>query len=376
MAVASAVSSPAVMVTSSIIKKADVSSDVPSITSDQLLPLQKGLAVECIYLGNVGNLTQLLNTNRNFDAVVFNSLRDPSKKVQITVAPSEGTGGGFIATWNTGYNLVDKSNLNVAGNGNIPIGSPTYSYVDGKSNNNCIVHFTEPLIVAEVKPTLENYKISCIGVAEAFAKTYDGILPGQTYNRISDSGNTPANILKIYNNNKNSLPSWHIQTGDLSNTGFEPADGWFAQDAIIRGNYSSSSDIYHTEINYHCKNKDGRLLDVDKEITNYDFKTNSVTGNGGYYFTEMGGLPIVSVDKSDYYNFIRSTGAIIPVQSYDRGYKDGQNNPTFKSFIVSSFDACKGFFDLPVLGEHITIGTLIGSFVGLGALFLLIKLFR
>ena len=230
--------------------------------------------------------------------------------------------------------------------------------------------------MSEVKPTLENYKIYSIGIAEAFAKTFDGILPGQTYNYIGESYKTPQDILEIYNNNKYSLPYWHIQTGDLSTTGFEPEQGWFAQDATIRGGYDSSSDIYTTEINYHCKNEEGRLLDVTKEITNYAFRTNVTTGNEGFWFSQIGGLPIVSVDKGDYYNFIRSRGAILPVQSYDKGYKDGQNNPTFKSFIVSSFDACQGFFNLPVMGEHITIGTLIGSFVGLGALFLLISLFR
>ena len=89
MAVAAAVSSPLVMAASS--SSTSGISDA-TITSDQLLPLEKGLAVSSIYLGNVGDLINLSVSKNNFDAVVFNSLRDPKKKVQITVAPEEGSG--------------------------------------------------------------------------------------------------------------------------------------------------------------------------------------------------------------------------------------------------------------------------------------------
>ena len=239
-------------------------------------------------------------------------------------------------------------------------------------NGNIPVYFKRPVRVVGVGTNTKTY-LATTSPAQSFAFGYDGFIPAFYYTSISGNKSFFESITSL-----SSLPTGKAwQSGDVSGYGIK------INDFIIQ-NYYVSADILESEKEYvvnlwaYAKSDDGQksvdlIIQPRLGYVNLQSKINEAKT---YYFPQ----PVSTLTTTEgYYNIIRSGGAYgltESIKNYEEGYKDGQGNPTFKSFIVSAFEACAAFFSLPVLGEHITIGTLIGAFVGLGALFLLIRLFR
>lgn len=233
------------------------------------------------------------------------------------------------------------------------------------------LYFKKPLIATMISDWTKQY-LAYTSPAGAFAAGYDGFIPSFYYTSIS--------VNEDYFSKINSLTGlitgkvW--QSGNVANLGIEK-NNFIIQDYYVNAEKLESEQLYIVYLSANAKSKDGQksvVLNIS-ELGYIDLSDNTKRV-GSYNFPQ----PVSTLKtRSDYYNLIRSGGAYgltESVMNYQEGYKDGQGNPTFKSFIVSAFEACSAFFSLPVLGEHITIGTLIGAFVGLGALFLLIRLFR
>ena len=238
------------------------------------------------------------------------------------------------------------------------------------SNTNIPIYFKRPLQATGINSEAKKY-ISQTDPAQTFAAAYDGFIPSFYYTSISGNKSFDRHT---------SVSSLLIGTlwksGDVSSLKIEK-DNFIIQYYYVVASVKYETEIYDVWLRAYAKGKDGgnstefnmcqlahvNLMMKDAVFSSYDFP-----------------FPVSTLDVTPgYYNVIRSGGAYgltDSVKNYEEGYKDGQGNPTFKSFIVSAFEACSAFFALPVLGQHITIGALIGSFVGLGALFLLIKLFR
>lgn len=233
------------------------------------------------------------------------------------------------------------------------------------------LYFTKPLKATKISPSTTQY-LSYTSPAGVYAAGYDGFIPSFYYTFIS--GNEDY-ISKI--NSLAGLITGKVwQSGNVASLGIEK-NGFIIQNYYVNAEKLESEQLYVVYLSANAKSKDGQksiVLNIS-ELGYVDLSDNTKR-TGSYNFPN----PVSTLEtRSDYYNLIRSGGAYgitDSVMTYQEGYKDGQGNPTFKSFIVSAFEACSAFFSLPVLGEHITIGTLIGSFVGLGALFLLIRLFR
>lgn len=234
------------------------------------------------------------------------------------------------------------------------------------------LYFKKPLKATNINERTKQY-LSYTSPAGAFAAGYDGFIPSFYYTSISgnrsffDSIDSVSSLIR-----GNDL--W--KSGDVSSLNIEK-DGFIIQYYHVYVSDIDNSDIYNVLLRAYAKSKDGnnstefnikQLVYVNQKINDRVFNS--------YRFP----YPVSTLETTQgYYNIIRSSGAYGITESmptYQEGYKNGQGNPTFKSFIVSAFEACSAFFSLPVLGQNITIGTLIGSFVGLGALFLLIRLFR
>lgn len=232
------------------------------------------------------------------------------------------------------------------------------------------LYFSKPLKATNISPRTRQY-LSYTSPAGVYAAGYDGFIPSFYYTSISGNKSFDKHT---------SISSLLIgdlwKSGDVSSLKIEK-DNFIIQYYYVVASIKYETQIYDVWLRAHAKGKDGgnttefnmrnlvhvNLMMKDATFSSYDFP-----------------YPVSTLETTPgYYNIIRSSGAYgltESVMNYQEGYKDGQNNPTFKSFIVSAFEACSAFFSLPVLGENITIGTLIGSFIGLGALFLIIKLFR
>ena len=271
----------------------------------------------------------------------------------------------FISFNGEGYTLIDweKSGLSF---------EPYYeSRPYPLTKTNFCLYLKKPLKVLRSYPWTEKY-LSYTSPAREFAAGYDGLIPSFYYTSISGNKSFLDSI-----NSVSSLVQGKLWTsGDVSSLHIEKDDFIF-QYYYVYASAEVTEQLYIVYLRAYAKSKDGqKVADYNiSELANIDLHKN-IRKVGSYIFPE----PVSTLEtKSGYYNILRSGGAYgltDSVKKYEEGYKDGQENPTFKSFIVSAFEACSAFFSLPVLGEHITIGTLIGSFVGLGALFLLIRLFR
>lgn len=239
------------------------------------------------------------------------------------------------------------------------------------STPNIPIYFKIPLKAGGIFSQTKKY-LATTSPAQSFAGGYDGFIPSFSYTSIS--GNEDY-ISKI--NSLTGLITGHVwQSGNVASLNIEEK-GFILQNYYVSASVEESEQLYIVYLYAYAKSKDGqKTVDlIIKELGYVDLSDNTKRV-GSYYFP----APVSTLEtKLGYYSIIRSGGAYgltDSVKNYEEGYKDGQNNPTFKTFIVSAFEACSAFFSLPVLGKNITIGTLIGSFVGLGALFLIIKLFR
>lgn len=233
------------------------------------------------------------------------------------------------------------------------------------------LYFKKPLKATKISPSTKQY-LSYTSPAREFAGGYDGFVPSFYYTSISGNESYVSGITST-----SSLITGKVWTsGDVSDLNIEK-NNFIIQNYYVYAALGETYREYEVWLRALAKSKDGEKgvdLNVSKLVyINLNQNRRTVSS---YDFPK----PVATLDtKSGYYDIIRSGGAYgvtDSVMNYQEGYKDGQGNPTFKSFIVSAFEACSAFFSLPVLGKNITIGTLIGSFVGLGALFLLIKLFR
>lgn len=234
--------------------------------------------------------------------------------------------------------------------------------------NNFCLYLKKPLQALDITDRTNLY-LSYTSPAREFAAGYDGFIPSYYYTSISGNKGFFDSITSVSSLVRGNL--W--KSGDVSSLNIEK-DGFIIQYYYV---YASvpGTEVYNVLLRAYAKSKDGNDS-TEFNISQLAYMDSSYRKFESYRFP----YPVSTLETTPgYYDIIRSGGAYgltDSVKNYEEGYKDGQGNPTFKSFIVSAFDACSAFFSLPVLGEHITIGTLIGSFVGLGALFLLIKLFR
>lgn len=238
-------------------------------------------------------------------------------------------------------------------------------------SSNIPIYFTKPLKSLGVS-RYTKYYLATTSPAQAFAGGYDGFIPSFYYTSISGNKTYISNITSL-----SSLIAGRLwQSGDVSSLGIEKND-FIIQNYYVSASVEDSEQIYDVYLWAFAKSKDDKkVVDLNiAELGHVDLHRN-IRKVGSYTFPQP--VPTLTTEVG-YYNIIRSGGAYgltDSIKNYEEGYKDGQGNPTFKSFIVTAFEACSAFFALPVLGQNITIGTLIGSFIGLGALFLIIKLFR
>ena len=240
------------------------------------------------------------------------------------------------------------------------------------SKTNFCLYLKRPLKAIRTYNNLTEKYLAYTSPAREFAAGYDGFIPSFYYTSISGNKSFFDSIDSISSLIRGTL--W--KSGDVSSLNIEK-DKFIIQYYYVVASVQEETEVYDVWLRAYAKGKDGgnstefnmrqlvhaNLMMKDATFKSYDFP---------YSVSTLETTP-------GYYNIIRSSGAYgitDSIKNYEEGYKDGQGNPTFKSFIVSAFEACGAFFALPVLGQHITIGALIGSFVGLGALFLLIKLFR
>ena len=234
------------------------------------------------------------------------------------------------------------------------------------------LYFTKPLKATNIS-SLTNQYLSYTSPAMAFASAYDGFIPSYYYTSISGNESYFSGLTSV-----SSLITGQIwKSGDVSSLGIEK-NGFIIQDYYVNASVLKPEYEYVVQLWAYAKSEDGQKevnLIIQPRLAYVNLKSH-IEVSGTYNFP----YPVSTLEITQgYYNIIRSGGAhglTDSIYTYQEGYKDGQANPTFKSFIVSAFEACSAFFSLPVLGQNITVGTLIGSFVGLGALFLLIRLFR
>ena len=233
------------------------------------------------------------------------------------------------------------------------------------------LYFKKPLKATNINERTRQY-LSYTSPAKTFAAGYDGFIPSYYYTSISGNESYVSGITST-----SSLITGKVWTsGDVSNLNIEKND-FIIQNYYVYASVDGGQREYDVWLRAFAKSKDGeKVADLNiSELVYVNLNQNKRSASS-YDFPK----PVATLEtKPGYYDIIRSGGAYgltDGVMNYQEGYKDGQGNPTFKSFIVSAFEACSAFFSLPILGEHITIGTLIGAFVGLGALFLIIRLFR
>lgn len=278
----------------------------------------------------------------------------------IHVHSNGATDGYFTFESNGSIDLIDWKATNLQ--------KPTdkYYFITG----NRPIYFNRPLKATGISTDTNKY-LATTSPALSYAGGYDGFIPSFNYTYVSANKDYLSSITSVNNIVTGQL--W--KSGDVASLNIEK-DGFIIQYYYIGASVDTSKRQYDVWLYAYGKSKDNRLIDLNiKELAYIDLNMN-IRNINNYNYPQ----PVPTLEtKSGYYNIIRSNGAYGITDSiinYETGYKVGQENPTFKTFIISSFDACSSFFNIPVLGDNITIGTLIGSFVGLGALFLLIRLFR
>lgn len=366
-----------------IIKKAS------SGTDDYGYPLIKGQWLDSLLIGNPSGVSKL-NTSANGNFEILRLTSQDGLNVSFlgnrgsTTAIYDGVG---IYTNNTGYKYIVKDNLTLS-NGNIFFGNTS----SGKNNKDLILKFTVPMQVSAIIDGLYSVGIAYTSPAITYAGGYHGYLTGFGYRGfyVNESNNYDhwLALFKAYGtktdvNNQGktyryTLPvNFHIV--DFTNGDYiyfpSSSTGKYMDD-IVAGNPSTIDGRTEINVCYHygAINKDYYLMSqtiAPETLLYYPYTTDHV-------------CIVSSVKSVANYDYIRSAGADLGTEikdlaakyGYPSGYADGQNNPTFKSFIISSMTACQAFFDLPVMGSSITVGVLIGSFVGIGALALLLKAFR
>ena len=247
-------------------------------------------------------------------------------------------------------------------------------------NKNVLVHFKEPVFVRRVAHGIEKYVFNPKPV-DKFALTYNGLLNGYNYNMVGGRDDIHPALAYEYIKNHAKLitdsSDWWNGLTMFRVATFKNGTGMFDIVGIVSGpgtvglfsNYNSPNHSKIKELSNISKKSDGTYeVYATHQVSINEYYTCTIVDEtaSGYVLTS-------GPDFSSFLDYAKSVGY---PEGYGQGFTDGQNNPTFKSFIVSAFDACSAFFNIPILGSNITIGTLIGSFVGLGALFLIIKLFR
>lgn len=292
---------------------------------------------------------------------------------------------GIKEEWTTLEKYLDTSNLKVyslTGNEN----NKGVFFGDCKNipqeyiNKNVLVNFKEPCFVRQVAPGIEKYVFNPKPV-DKFALTYNGLLNGYAYNMVGGRQDINPALAYEYIKNRAQLITdssdwWHGLTMFRVAT-FKNGTETFDIVGIVSGpgnvglytNYKSPNHAKIKELSNYQKISDGT----------YEITATHQRSIDGYYtctIVDETAAKYVLTSGPDFSAFLDYAKSIGYTEGYGQGLTDGQNNPTFKSFIVSAFEACSAFFNIPVLGANITIGTLIGSFVGLGALFLIIRLFR
>lgn len=288
-----------------------------------------------------------------------------NKEFNISIRIKNGVvNGSYLNLKNYSADLIDweKSGLS----------KPPYDKVDwwdSFTKTNFCLYLKKPLKAISVNNETKKY-LSYTSPALEFAGGYDGFIPSYYYTSISGNESYFSDITSV-----SSLITGQIwKSGDVSNLGIEN-NGFIIQNYYVYASVEEAGREYDVWLRAFAKKED-KIADINIAQLVYVNKNENKSSFKSYDFPK----PVATLEtKQGYYDIIRSGGAYgltDSIYTYEEGYKDGQGNPTFKSFIVSAFEACASFFSLPVLGANITIGTLIGSFVGLGALFLLIRLFR
>lgn len=306
------------------------------------------------YIGKPGyyNLAYFTNTEDNrFFFFTINILDSGGTQAYFTF---ESIGSKDLIDW-------EASNLNKP--------EDKYFFITA----NIPIYFKNPLKVTGTGSDTKKY-LAATSPAQSFAGGYDGFIPSFSYTSISGNESYFSDITSVSSLIQGQL--W--KSADVSSLHIEK-EGCIFQYYYVYASTTEAQDIqmYDVWLRAYAKSEDGKKsVDFNlKELVFLDLNLKDLRVES-YSFP----YPVSTLEVTrGYYDIIRSSGAYgitDSVMTYQEGYKDGQGNPTFKNFIVSAFEACSAFFSLPVLGQNITIGTLIGSFVGLGALFLLIRLFR
>ena len=352
--------------------------------------------VDSLYISNPKNTTDIFQVIKNQELIRLSPVTDLSKNIYFRCgAEPENPAYNGLAIIEYGphsnfldnvLSYVDASNLitySLTGdNNNMCILFGDIKNVPyNKVNKNVIVKFKQPMKVNYIAPGLEKYVFNPKPV-DQFALSYNGLLNGYAYNLLGGREDIDKTRFREYIKNHVSLQTEGFWKGEATFTiatfknGTEEFEivGWVADypnstNVSIATNYKAKSISGIKLLCGYIFNDSGEVISEATNSTNIDkYYTCTIVDETAAKYVLTGG--------PDFSYFLDYTKEIGFPYGYAKGYTDGQNNPTFKSFIVSAFEACSAFFALPVLGQNITIGTLIGSFVGLGALFLIIKLFR
>ena len=312
------------------------------------------------YIGKEGywNLGDFVGGNTN-PHIVFN--------IEIHINSGGVVSESYIRFNNRGSALIDWEKSGLYHNPSYDEYPSIWSYPLNRTN--FCLYLKQPVSVINTHTYTEKY-LAYTSPAREFAAGFDGFIPSFYYTSISGNKSFLDSINSVSSLIRGNL--W--KSGDVSSLNIEK-DGFIFQYYYVYASVEGEGREYDVWLRALAKSKDDKGVDMNiSELVYVNLNENKHSFKS-YDFPK----PVASLEtKQGYYDIIRSGGAYgltESVYTYEEGYKDGQGNPTFKSFIVSAFEACSGFFALPVLGKNITVGTLIGSFVGLGALFLLIKLF-
>ena len=313
----------------------------------------------------IGDITHdYIGKQGYYDLAYFPNEQNNGRLFYISIDILESGSTAFFITFETpgSSDLIDweASNLEVPKSNYYFIRTP-----------NIAIYLKKPLKVTHVTTNTRKY-LAATSPAQSFAGGYDGFIPSFYYTSISGNKSFFDGIDSV-----SSLIEGELWTsGNVASLNIKK-DGFIIQYYYVSASVMERQAMYDVWLRAFAKSEDGnKMMDFNlKELVFVDLNLNDRKVES-YDFP----YPVSCLKTIEgYYNIIHSSGAYgitDSVMTYQEGYKDGQANPTFKSFIVSAFEACSAFFALPVLGQNITIGTLIGSFVGLGALFLLIRLFR
>lgn len=387
IAAAQAVAFPAVGVP---VQKAEE----PDTTLEETNIVFQNSIVDSLYISNPKNTADIIQVVHFQEILSLSPVTDLSKKLYFSgSAEADGHAYNGLGILSYGsYSTFEKNVLTYVDTSNLITfvvnGNRDYFILFGDIKNvpqeyinkNVLVKFKMPMKVNYIAPGLEKYFFNPKPV-DKFALTFNGLLNGYSYNMIGGREDIDPSYAYEYIKNHAQLIT---DTNDWWNglTMFRVATFKNGSETFdIVGIVSGPGDV-GLFTNYQAPNhaKLKELVSYSKEADNsYTiFATHQISIEGYYACTivDKTAASFVLTSGPDFSSFLDYAKEVGYPEGYAQGRTDGENNPTFKSFIVSAFEACSAFFSLPVLGQNITVGTLIGSFVGLGALFLLIKLFR